>query len=110
MNRIESRRRFIKIALVAAGSAPLGAALVARPARAADLPQLSESDPTAAALGYKHDTTKVDGTKYPNHKAEQMCSNCNLIQSAEGAWRPCSLFPGKGVAEKGWCAAYVKKA
>jgi len=30
---------------------------------------VAESDPQAAALGYKADTTKVDAKKFPTHKA-----------------------------------------
>jgi hypothetical protein len=26
------------------------------------------------------------------------------------AWGDCPIFPGKQVAGKGWCSAYVKKA
>ncbi|MBL8242552.1 MAG: high-potential iron-sulfur protein, partial [Rhodanobacteraceae bacterium] len=38
------------------------------------------------------------------------CANCNLVQGNDGdALRPCSIFPGKGVNAKGWCAAYVPK-
>ncbi len=100
----QTRRRFITNVVV------LGAAIGAGAAVAQTLPELSESDATAAALGYKADTTKVDKAKYPNHKDEQICDNCNLVQGKEGeALRPCAIFPGKSVAAKGWCAAYVPK-
>ena len=53
----------------------------------------------------------LDAAKYPNHKAEQNCANCKLVQGADAdAWRPCSIFPGKSVNAKGWCAAYAAKA
>jgi hypothetical protein len=81
-----------------------------QPARAADLPHLDEADPTASALGSKHDSTQVDQTKFPKHAPTQLCSNCNLVQSQAGEWRPCAIFPGKAVSEKGWCAAWVAKA
>ncbi|WP_340627449.1 high-potential iron-sulfur protein, partial [Burkholderia cenocepacia] len=42
----------------------------------ADAPMLSETDPTAAALGYKADATKVDKTKYPKYAAGQDCAAC----------------------------------
>jgi len=109
MSEIESRRRFLKLAL-AAGAVP-GTLATFGTAAAADLPHLDENDATAKALGYLADTTKVDAKKYPNHKADQTCANCNLAQgAATDAWRPCSIFPGKAVNAKGWCAAWVKKA
>jgi len=103
-----SRRQFLKLSL-AAGALP--AALAAGgSAMAADLPHVDPKDPTAAALGYVEDTAKADAKKFPNHKPDQNCAGCNLIQGATGDWRPCSIFPGKSVAAKGWCSAWVKKA
>jgi hypothetical protein len=95
------RRRFL--ATVAA----VGAAL-ALPA-AADTAPLSETDPTAQALGYKNDGTQVDTAKFPKHTAQQQCANCNFYQGT-GANGPCQLFPGKSVNAKGWCSAYAAKA
>jgi hypothetical protein len=104
-----SRRGFIKIAVVGAASAPLAAGLVNQPAYA-NLPALSPDDATAKALGYVEDTTTVDQAKYPNHKPDQICDNCNLAQPIQADGRhPCSIFPGKSVAAKGWCATWVKK-
>ncbi len=104
-----SRRGFIKIAVVGVASAPLVAELVSRPAYA-NLPALSPDDATAKALGYVEDTNKVDKAKYPNHKPDQICKNCNLAQAAQADGRhPCSIFPGKSVAANGWCATWVKK-
>jgi len=71
---------------------------------------LKEDDPTAVALGYKEDTTKVDKAKYPQHKNEQVCEGCLLAPVAkEGDHIACTAFQNKLVAKKGWCAAYVKK-
>lgn len=109
MNEIKtSRRQFLAIG----ATAVVAAAVAPRIAHAQGaLPQIDEADPTAAALGYKHDTTKVDAAKYPNHKPAQACANCKLVQGADAdAWRPCSIFPGKTVNAKGWCAAYAAKA
>jgi|CXWL01.1.fsa_nt_gi hypothetical protein len=107
---IPSRRRFFGQAAVAG----LGFAAVLTQPKMADaqapLPELTETDPTAAALGYKPDTSTVDVAKYPNHKPEQICGNCNLAQgNPTDALRPCAIFPGKLVKNKGWCAAYVAK-
>jgi hypothetical protein len=71
---------------------------------------VAESDPQAAALGYKADSTKVDAAKYPKHAATQLCSNCVLFQGKPAdAAGGCPLFAGKEVAGKGWCSAYNKK-
>ena len=109
MNEIKtSRRQFLAIGVTAVAAA----AIIPRVAQAQGaLPQLDEADPTAAALGYKHDSSKIDAAKYPNHKPAQVCANCKLATGADAdAWRPCSIFPGKTVNAKGWCAAYAAKA
>jgi hypothetical protein len=69
-----------------------------------------ETDATAAGLGYKADTTKVDDKKYPKHVAAQMCGTCALYQGkASDAAGGCPLFAGKQVSAKGWCSAWAKK-
>ena len=118
LNRINIRRRgFLKIsslAIAAFAIASRAGTSLAQP-KAQDkkgaLPQLDEKDPTAQALGYKHDATKVDKKKFAQHQAGQTCSNCKLFQGKPAdAWAPCQIFAGKQVNGKGWCSAYVKKA
>ncbi|SAK95608.1 high potential iron-sulfur protein [Caballeronia hypogeia] len=76
----------------------------------ADAPVLSESDPTAQALGYKTDATKVDKTKFSHYQSGQTCANCQLYQGKPGSANgPCPTYGGKLVDAKGWCNAYVKK-
>jgi hypothetical protein len=106
-----SRRQFMT--LVGA----TGAALLAgvRPqlgfAQAGGPPHLSPSDPTAQALGYTEDASKVDKTKFPSYKAGAHCATCNFFQGKAGdAYGPCQLFPGKAVAATGWCASHSPKA
>ena len=106
-NFIRNRREFLKLAAGAAGIVIAG--LPPRRARADELPHVAESDPTAAALGYKEDTTKVDKAKYPNHTPEQTCAKCKFFQGTAG-YSPCQLLPGKSVHAKGWCSAYAAKA
>ena len=104
------RRQFIKVVLLGAASAPVLAGLFQRTAAAADLPALTEADPTALALGYVEDATTVKKDKFPTYVAGQLCSNCNLAQAVLPDGRfPCTLYPGKSINGKGWCAAYVKK-
>ncbi|HEX7685145.1 MAG TPA: high-potential iron-sulfur protein [Trinickia sp.] len=101
-----SRRTFLITSLGAASAL----ALASRQALA-DAPRVTESDPTAIALGYKMDATKVDKAKYPKYAAGEMCSNCQFFQGKPtDAFAPCPMFGGKQVAGKGWCSAYSKKA
>ena len=71
--------------------------------------KVEEADENAVALGYKHDTSKVDAKKYPQHKADQKCNGCQFWQgSATDAWGGCSMFGRKHIAAAGWCLAYKK--
>ncbi len=101
-----SNRRVFMLQVAAAS----GTALMAAKAQA-QAALVNEKDAQAAALGYVADTTKVDAKKFPKHAAAQMCSNCQVYagKPADPAG-PCAIFPGKLVAGKGWCSAYVKKA
>lgn len=102
-----ARRQFMKVSAVAA------AACFVRPgnnAVAADLPHVSEDDPTAKAMKYVHDASTVDAAARANPAAEQNCANCALVQGADGEeWRPCAIFPGKLVAANGWCSVWAPK-
>ena len=71
---------------------------------------VAETDPQAAALGYKANTAQVDQKKFPKHNAEQKCVNCQLYQSKSADSGACAVFPGKLVAAAAWCNAYQKKA
>ncbi|MGN6226298.1 high-potential iron-sulfur protein [Dyella sp.] len=102
----ESRRRFLKIAAGTAAAAVVVGTLP-RLARAADLPHVSESDPTAKALGYVEDAS---ATKDPKHKAGDTCANCQFYSGGATGYGPCQLFPGKSVAAKGWCVSHAAKA
>lgn len=71
---------------------------------------LKEDDPAAVALGYKEDSTKVDKTKYVQHKDDQICEGCLLSPVAkEGDRIACAAFQNKLVSKKGWCMAFAKK-
>ena len=131
---MNTRRRFIQIvplagvALLAACSdktasptappaatAPPPAAPVAQapavPAVGASTTPVDVSEPTAKALGYVTDATKVDGAKFKTYAAGQLCANCALFGAKAGDTSgPCSLFGGRPVAAAGWCSGYIKKA
>lgn len=102
----ESRRRFLKVVAGTAAAAVVIGTLP-RLARAADLPHLSESDPTAKALGYVEDAA---ATKDPKHKAGDTCANCQFYSGGATGFGPCQLFPGKDVSAKGWCVSHSPKA
>ncbi len=87
------------------------AALFAGRVWAADVPMLKETDPQAAALGYKTNASEVDKAKYTKFAAGQKCANCALFQGKPtDAAGVCPLYAGKMVAANAWCSAYNKKA
>jgi High potential iron-sulfur protein len=114
MNKTLNRRVFMM--QVVAGSTTLASgAVLAQATKPAAAPAasalLAENDAQAVALGYKADATKVDTKKFPKYAASQVCSNCQLYSGKDKeAAGPCGIFPGKQVAAKGWCSAWVKKA
>jgi len=91
-----NRRNFLKLT----GSGLIGLTLGGVALRVNAQEKLSPDDATAKALQYVHESP-VEG-KY--------CDNCMYIQGEDGAeWRPCAIFPGKVVAAKGYCSAWLKK-
>ena len=74
-----TRRQFVLTAVPAVALALGGArAASAQPAK------LEESDPSAVALGYKMDATKVDAKKFTTYAAGHMCSNCQFYSGKAG--------------------------
>jgi hypothetical protein len=101
-----SRRCFLIHALVTTGAA--SAAMSS--AHAAAPKHVEESDDTAVALGYKHDTTKVDKQRFPKHEVSQVCGNCSFFQGGpQDEWAGCAMFGRKQINAKGWCSAWAKK-
>jgi len=102
-----TRRNFLRNLAVAL---PVGSVILNGNAAAEELPQLDEADPTAQALVYVHDAANVD-TSNPlaaRYEVGQTCANCAQIQGDAGAaWRPCGIFPGKVVANDGWCSVWA---
>ena len=103
---IESRRRFLKVAAGTAAAAVVAGGALPRFARAADLPHVSETDPTAKALGYVENASKTTDSK---HKAGDDCANCQFYSGGATGYGPCQLFPGKSVNAKGWCVSHTAK-
>ena len=105
----ESMTRREALAALATAAGTLAAAGAARAADAPK-PHLAANDPTAVALSYFEDGSKVDAKKFPTYKPEQRCNNClQLTGNAGDPWRACNLFPGKLVNANGWCKVYIKK-
>jgi hypothetical protein len=74
------------------------------------LPALDPSDPTAKALGYVNDSTKVDAATNPTHKPDQKCGTCAQFQGKPGDARGgCNIFAGHSVSSGGWCKVWAKK-
>lgn len=108
--KLQSRRNFLRGVLLGAATLPL---IRSTDLFAADaLPHLETTDPTAKALGYTEDASKIDPAKEAAFKKGSTCANCNLYVTAQekNGYAPCSAFPGKSVAAKGWCRAWVAKA
>jgi hypothetical protein len=101
-----SRRGFI-----AATGAALATFVIARDTRAEEV--LTEQDPTAVALGYYQDHTKVDTAKWSKKAGpdgeKQHCSTCALFNATSDGMGHCSIFPGKLVNGNGWCSAWVAR-
>lgn len=105
----QSSRRIFMMSAVAAVTGTVATQSFAQATAAPAM--LAETDAQATALGYKADSTKVDGKKFPKHAATQLCSGCALYSGKDkDAAGGCGIFPAKQVAAKGWCSAWAKKA
>ena len=109
-----SRRKFISTTTKTIATIPVVAVLGERAVGGEATARLDESNPTAIALGYRHDADEVDVDRFPKRASEegktQFCDNClhyKPSQDEEG-WGPCAIFPGFNVAAKGWCNVWVK--
>jgi hypothetical protein len=110
MQRKISRRSLVKGSLIAGALLPT-IGLVYRNASAAALPPLDPSDPTAKALGFVSDASKVDTKTYTTFKAGQKCGTCAQFQGKAGdASAACTIFAGKSVPQGGWCQVWAQKS
>lgn len=109
MQRKISRRSIVKSGIIAGALLPV-VGLGSRNAAAAALPPLDPNDPTAKALGFVNDATKVDSKTHPTFKPGQKCSTCAQFQGNAGdATAACTIFAGKSVPGGGWCQVWVQK-
>ena len=72
-------RRHFLCQLLAVGG--MGAASLAGAQSSA--PKVDEDSDQAKALGYRHDTNKVDTKKYPQHKPAQHCAKIGRASCRE---------------------------
>jgi hypothetical protein len=104
-----SRRAIIKGGLIAGALVP-AFGLMGNPAAAAGLPPLDPNDPTAKALGFVTDSTKVDAAANPTHKPNQKCGTCAQFQGKPGDTSGgCNIFAGHSVPVGGWCKVWAAK-
>lgn len=115
-----TRRAFLKHFAVTAGSLPILSRILVDTAEAQATKPLDEANPTARALGYVHDASKVDKAKFPKKAGpngdKQLCSNCMFyntggqkIEGQPGEWGKCTIFPQGLVAANGWCNSWAIK-
>ncbi|GAC1675310.1 MAG: hypothetical protein NVS9B2_25290 [Steroidobacteraceae bacterium] len=104
-----SRRSIVKGALIAGTFIP-ALDLLTNSAAAAALAPLDPKDPTAQALGFVTDATKVDPAANETYKPTQKCGNCAQFQGQPAdAVAGCNIFAGKSVPAGGWCKVWAQK-
>ncbi len=96
-----SRREFMKFTAVIPG------VLILKDANAQS--PVNESDPQAAALGYRNLASNVD-SRFKKYVSGQNCSNCALFSNAGNGLGRCPLFANKFVSASGWCSAYAARS
>ena len=104
-----TRRAMVKGSLIAGALVPaLG--LIGNSAQAADLTPLDAADPTAKALGFVADASKVSAASNPTYKAGSKCSTCaQYTGKPSDASGPCNIFAGHTVPAGGWCSVWAAK-
>jgi hypothetical protein len=104
-----TRRAIVKNGLIAGAMLP-AMGLIGNGAVAAGLPPLDPSDPTAKALGFVTDASKVDAASNPTYKPTQKCGTCAQFQGKAGdASGGCNIFAGHSVPSTGWCKVWAQK-
>jgi hypothetical protein len=99
-------RRIFLMTPAAAGTIALHA-----PGARAAFKNVEESEPKATAIGYRHDSAKVDRARYPKHDLAQKCQNCLAWTPDKPAdeWGECDLMSDRMVHRNGWCSSYKKR-
>jgi hypothetical protein len=109
MHKTFSRRSIVKGGVIAGALLP-AFGLIGTTAGAAALTPLDPADPTAKALGFVPDATKVSAAANPTYKAGQRCGTCAQFQGKAGdTTGGCNIFVGHVVPVGGWCKVYAAK-
>lgn len=100
-----TRRQVIMLIPAAASLAGLR-----MPLASAALKRVDENEPKATAIGYRHDSARVDQARYPKHQATQRCNNCLAFapENPDDEWGECDLMSDRLVNRNGWCSSYKK--
>lgn len=112
MLRKMTRRAIVKGGLIAGALVPAFGLLgnTAGAAALPALPALDPNDPTAKALGFVTDATKVSATANPTYKPTQKCGTCaQFLGKAGDTSGGCNIFAGHSVPVGGWCKVYAPK-
>ena len=109
MSHRMSRRAMVKSGLIAGTLVPaLG--LLGNTAGAQAPTPLDPNDPTAKALNFVTDASKVDAAANPTYKAGQKCGTCAQFTGKAGATSGgCNIFVGHIVPATGWCKVWAQK-
>ena len=104
------RRDFLKHGSLAVISLAMLTRTLPSSAQAKALPHVAEDDPTAAALGYRHDAAKVDKKKFANWQAGKDCDDCVQFVAGEGpkVAGSCKVVAGV-ISPHGYCLAFTPK-
>jgi hypothetical protein len=105
-----SRRDMVKSGLIAGALVP-AIGLLGNAARAQAPTPLDPNDPTAKALNFVTDASKVDAGANPTYKAGQKCSTCAQYTGKPGSTTGgCNIFVGHTVPATGWCKVWAAKS
>jgi High potential iron-sulfur protein len=109
MHNKMTRRAMVKGSLLAGALVP-AIGLIGNATEAAALTPLDPNDPTAKALGFVPDASKVSAATAPTYKAGSKCSTCAQYTGKPGdASGPCNIFAGHTVPAGGWCSVWAAK-
>ena len=85
--------------------------LIGKESGAAELTPLDGTDPTAKALGFVPDASKVVASANSTFKAGQHCGACAQYQGKAGDTQGgCVIFAGHSVPANGWCQAWTQRS
>ena len=106
-----SRRAILRLGLAASAMLPAAALFSITASGAGSLVALDPNDPTAKALGFVPDASKVNAAANPTFKPTQKCASCaQFVGKSTDANAGCNIFPGKSVPAGGWCKVWAAKA